>query len=214
MKAQIYKIYINGTPLQLIPQDVDRPESTDSHLVTRYPGMAKMLLNYVDMLEKNPKFRLVTLYAPDVEKLFTDFKGHYKWLEAAGGLVYNEKGEILTIYRRGSWDLPKGKIDPGETPTQAGIREVREETGLNHLELGPELHITYHTYRLKNGKRVLKKTYWYRMDTTETDLVPQTEEDIEQAVWQSPRTFIADAKPVYGNILDVVMAGISHPGKG
>lgn len=214
MKSQIYKIYINGTPLQLIPQDVDRPASTDTHLVTRYPGMANMLLNYVDMLEKNTKFQAVTLYAPDVEKLFVDFKGHYQWLEAAGGLVYNEKGEILTIYRRGSWDLPKGKIDPGETPFQAGIREVREETGLNHLELGPELHITYHTYRLKNGKRVLKKTYWYRMDTAESNLVPQSEEDIEEAVWQDPSTFMADAKPVYGNILDVVLAGLNHSAQG
>jgi len=210
MKAQIYKIYINGTPLQLIPQDVDRPESSDTHLVARYPGMAKMLLNYVDMLEKNPKFKVVTLYAPDVEQLFADFRGHYKWLEAAGGLVYNDKGEILTIFRRGSWDLPKGKIDPGETPIEAGLREVQEETGLDKVNVGAELHITYHTYRLKSGKRVLKKTYWYRMDTTEVDVIPQEEEDIEQAIWQDPRSFIADASPVYGNIVDVVMAGLSH----
>ena len=106
--------------------------------------------------------------------------------------------------------MPKGKIDPGETPAGAGIREVQEETGLDQLNLGPELHITYHTYRLKSGKRVLKKTYWYRMDTTETELVPQAEEDIEQAVWQDPRSFVAEAKPVYGNILDVVMAGLSR----
>ena len=56
-------------------------------------------------------------------------------IEAAGGIIISEKGELLMIFRRGKWDLPKGKIDQGETPPQAAIREVKEETGLSMVEL-------------------------------------------------------------------------------
>ena len=71
----------------------------------------------------------------------------------------------LLIFRRGHWDLPKGKIDPGETPEQAAIREVQEETGLRELTLGPALPASFHTYRDQQDRRVLKQTYWYLMDT-------------------------------------------------
>lgn len=54
---------------------------------------------------------------------------------SVAGLVRNEKGQILFLVRsdNGLWDLPAGAIDPGETPAQAVVREVREETGL-HVE--------------------------------------------------------------------------------
>lgn len=209
MNSQMYKIYINGTPLQLISQDFDRPESSENHLVARYTGVPKMLLNYVDMLEKNPKFRVVTLYGPNVEQLFSDFAHHYKSIEAAGGLVRNEAGDILVIYRRGVWDLPKGKIDKGEKPKEAAVREVQEETGLRSVSIKVPLINTYHTYRLKSGRRVLKKTYWYIMDAEHQELIPQAEEEIEKAIWQHPRTFLGEADPIYGNIRDVVVAGFN-----
>jgi 8-oxo-dGTP pyrophosphatase MutT (NUDIX family) len=51
---------------------------------------------------------------------------------SVAGLVRNERGQILFLVRsdNGLWDLPAGAIDPGETPAQAVVREVREETGL------------------------------------------------------------------------------------
>ncbi|MEM1216625.1 MAG: NUDIX hydrolase, partial [Bacteroidota bacterium] len=121
-------------------------------------------------------------------------------LPAAGGVVRNFAGQWLVIFRRDSWDLPKGKIDPGETPEQAAVREVREETGLQNITLGAELPSTYHTYPDKKGRRVLKRTYWYFMDTNETTLVPQTEEDIEQAIWMSAEQFLGEERPVYTSI--------------
>lgn len=206
----MYKIYINETPLILAKLNSleELPPTGPHRLVNRYAGLSKTLLNYVDMLEKNTQFEYVYLYSTDYEQLVLDFKSHFRQIAAAGGLVFNPAQEILAIFRRGFWDLPKGKIDPGETPELAAVREVQEETGLQQVELGPHLIDTYHTYRLKSGKRVLKKTYWYRMQTTEQALVPQTEEDIEKAIWIQPDDFLQPPYTMYRTIREVVEAGL------
>jgi len=104
---------------------------------------------------------------------------------AAGGLVQNSKGEFLLIYRRGFWDLPKGKLDAGELITECAVREVQEETGIQTLELGPFICTTTHHYFDKwLNKDVVKHTHWYIMLSLENEaLVPQTEEDIEKIEW-------------------------------
>lgn len=209
MNAQMYKIYINGTPLQLIARAAGLPEGSDTHLVARYPGISKMLLNYVDMLEKKSKFNVVTLYASDVDQLYADFVTHFIVEEAAGGLVFRPDGRILVMHRRGYWDLPKGKIDPGETPEEAAVREVAEETGLKEMTRSEQYRITYHTYRKKDGKRVLKRTTWYRMQAPDQPLTPQAEEDITEVRWMDPRAFLVECSPIYGNIKDVVYWGMN-----
>lgn len=199
----MYKIYINDRPLRLCnPLEMAR-EGTPAidHLVARYPGKAKFILNYVDLLEKgSPQVSEVTLFHTDVEELWEAFKSHYKLMPAAGGLVRNFAQQWLLIFRRGHWDLPKGKIDAGESPEQAAVREVQEETGLQELTLGPALPSSFHTYRDSKDRRVLKQTYWYLMDTPETHLRPQVEEDIEDAVWMSPTLFFKEKRVVYPNI--------------
>ena len=103
---------------------------------------------------------------------------------AAGGIVKNEEGKTLIIFRRGYWDLPKGKVEKGEKIINASQREVEEETGVSIDSLHEEAIITYHCYRLK-GKDCIKETHWYHMQAKpgQTKLKPQTEEDIEQALW-------------------------------
>ncbi|RMF31472.1 MAG: NUDIX hydrolase [Bacteroidetes bacterium] len=202
----MYKIYINDVPLVLAgapPADGDAKSPTDQ-LVARYPGKPKFLLNYIDMLEKSARWKGVTLFWPNPEQLWQDFKSHFKWVEAAGGAVFNPQGEVLLIFRRGCWDLPKGKIDPGESPLEAALREVEEETGLNRLEPGPFLLQTHHTYRSPNGKRFLKRTHWFRMDTDQTTLRLQHEEDIEDAEWVKIEDFLSDNRPTYNSIREVL----------
>ena len=94
----------------------------------------------------------------------------------------NEYGEILMIFRRDKWDFPKGKVEPGETFECAALREVEEETGVQQLTITEALPDTQHTYTL-DGSGILKTTHWYRMRAPKQELVPQTEEDIAQALW-------------------------------
>ena len=203
----MYKIYINETPLFLIPDELAQEfvEKKGQHLIARYAGKAKFLLNYIDMLEKSSNFDSVVIYATDLEQLFADFVGHFKVIDAAGGLVFNEENEILLIHRRSFWDLPKGKVDRGEEIPAAAIREVEEETGVSRIEMGDFIQRTYHTYRGKNNQRILKQTHWYRMNAPKQPLVPQAEEDIEVAEWMSATDFFNENRQVYGNIRDLLM---------
>jgi 8-oxo-dGTP pyrophosphatase MutT (NUDIX family) len=123
---------------------------------------------------------------------------------AAGGIVMNPNKEILWIFRRGFWDLPKGKLDPNETIEACAIREVMEETGISHLVLGKLILTTTHQYHDKYlNKEVEKTTYWYAMTTdTLQDGTPQTEEDIEAIAWVKQ----ADMAPYLAKTYDTIKA--------
>ena len=201
---QMYKIYINETPLYLttMQEAAELGPASEKIQVLRYPGKKKYLLNVINQIEKSGRFDRVVVFSNDLEKLWADFQSAFKCIGAAGGAVFND-GKVLMIFRREHWDLPKGKIDKGETPEKAALREVEEETGLRQPELGPHLLDTWHTYEL-NEKRILKTTYWFLMKTSQTELTPQHEEDIETAVWTDLDVFLKKPEKVYGNILDVL----------
>lgn len=208
----MYKVYVNGVPVFL-----GTPESTGELgllpgkdvYTAPYMGKKKQIKQYLDLLDKNAQVRTVALYAEKPEALWADFCACFQQIDAAGGYVTNTRGELLVFFRRGFWDLPKGKIDPGETPEQAALREVTEETGLRRLTLGPFLTHTWHTYRLKD-ERMLKRTWWYVLHTTDTELVPQTEEDIERIEWVQPAGWLASNPAAYGSIRDVIALGIGQ----
>lgn len=125
-------------------------------------------------------------------------------IEAAGGMVYNEKGELLMMFRRGQWDLPKGKIDDGESMEQCAIREVEEETGLSKLKLVMALQTTYHTYSL-HGNTVLKPSHWFKMESKANEtLVPQTEEDISDLRWVDKIEAVKLIENAYPSIREMV----------
>lgn len=141
----------------------------------------------------------------DIVMLFEEFKACFTVIEAGGGLVLNEKGEFLTIFRNGTWDLPKGKLEKGEDFASAALREVEEETGLPGLKLVEPLMSTYHTYTLEEKSRILKKTRWFEMKYSGSkEPVLQTREGITDFRWVEPgRTgFIRENS--YASILDVL----------
>jgi 8-oxo-dGTP pyrophosphatase MutT (NUDIX family) len=121
---------------------------------------------------------------------------------AAGGIVLNPNQEMLWIFRRGFWDLPKGKLDPNETIEACALREVMEETGISHLVLGKLILTTTHQYHDKYlNKEVEKTTYWYAMTTdTLQDGTPQIEEDIEAIAWVKK----ADLAPYLAKTYDTI----------
>ena len=113
-------------------------------------------------------------------------------IEAAGGYVVRrtKKGnvKVLTIFRRGAWDLPKGKLDPGETPEEGALREVSEEVGipLRKLTLVRPLGVTLHGYILPRKRRfAVKTTHWYAMTTPVREFKPQKSEGIEAVAWMT-----------------------------
>lgn len=128
-----------------------------------------------------------------------------KKIIAAGGLVENELGEFLFIFRRNNWDLPKGKLDDGETIETCATREVKEETGLQNVAITSFLCKTYHEYFDKwIGETVIKETWWYKMQSNSNEiLVPQTEEDIEQIIWVNKQNVLDLLLQSYPSIIEV-----------
>ena len=203
----MYKIYIKETLLILIDSvDLEKTKlKMGDELVAKYSGKKKYLLNFIDKAEKDSKCKCIIIHSSDFKKLWKDFKALFKIEKAAGGLVLNKSKEALLIFRRGHWDLPKGKIEPDEKKMVAAVREVEEETGASDLYVEGKLATTYHTYKYKINKRVLKKTYWYLMHTNTKHLEPQAEEDIELAEWRDLDAFLADKDLiVYENIRELI----------
>lgn len=125
----------------------------------------------------------LVIRSPKPDKLFRNFKKKFDVIKAAGGLVLNNKKELLVIKRRGVWDLPKGKLEENESKKTAAIREVMEECGISMPKISSKSGKTYHTYQ-QDGMEILKITYWYLMlyDGVQK-LKPQLEEDITEVKW-------------------------------
>lgn len=108
---------------------------------------------------------------------------HYRYVRAAGGVVEDPQGQRLLIYRNERWDLPKGKVEDGETLVEAALREVTEEAGMQHLEAGRLVTKTYHIFNLYGGWH-LKQTSWFMMRVPEKQvIVAQEEEGITGGEW-------------------------------
>ncbi|GAB5565674.1 MAG: NUDIX domain-containing protein [Winogradskyella sp.] len=119
---------------------------------------------------------------------------------AGGGKVYNDKKEVLFIYRNNKWDLPKGKIENNETIENTSIREVEEETGVNGLRITKPLPTTYHIFK-RNGKHKIKITYWFEMETKYNGkLYPQIKEGITKVEWLDEKASVEALENSYANI--------------
>ena len=144
----------------------------------------------------------VVLLHPEPDKFFGVFKSAFKLIEAAGGAVISE-GKLLVIYRRGKWDLPKGKIDKGETPEIAAVREVAEECGITGHKIGEILPSSFHIYLMpgKKGSWIFKKTYWFEMSYDgKLTGTPQTEEDISEVKWVALHDLNEVLENTYANL--------------
>jgi len=206
----MYKIYINENTLTLADSQLVRDrKKSNKVLIAPYTGKTKMLLSYIDMLEKTDRFDEVVIHASDKKILLRDFESLYKVVKASGGVVNDGKDNILFIFRRGHWDLPKGKIDKGEKKKAAAIREVEEETGVTDLSLDTRVATTRHAFK-HQGKRALKKTFWYAMNAPNQPLVPQAEEEITKAEWVKMKNINKLKGPMFKNILDVIDKYYDH----
>lgn len=159
-------------------------------------------------IQQNDQNNLILL-TKNVLATFELIKKEFSHIVAAGGLIKN-KGKYLFIYRLNKWDLPKGKMDKGETIPQTAVRECEEECGVKGLRILNELAPSYHIYAYK-GSYALKTTHWFLMETDDdTPLVPQANENIVKAEWLSPEDIRNLVLPnTYPGILDMISLNIN-----
>jgi ADP-ribose pyrophosphatase YjhB (NUDIX family) len=149
-----------------------------------------------------PQCQVIT--TPDAKGLFSQFKGSFKEVKAAGGLVRNQHGEILMIKRNNRWDLPKGKAKKNETREENAIREVKEECGIHELTIGRFITDTYHTY-IEHNQHILKKTSWFEMFTGQKGMfAPQLDEGITEVVWFGKKEIRLVRSKTYKTIAEVI----------
>ncbi len=202
----MYKIYIKKSLLILARRSAVsklKDKYGDAIFIEHKAGQ-KQLLQVIEGIEKGSVANTYVLTAINYEKLKKNFKKIYVTVDAAGGLVINEKGEGLFIYKRGKWDLPKGKLESNETLKEAAIREVEEETSVKNLKIVESLCQTKHTYRTKSGKRAIKRSHWYLMKAPNQKVSPQAEEDIEEVKWINPQAFATKKANLYTNLVKVL----------
>ncbi|MFO7862767.1 MAG: NUDIX domain-containing protein [Salinivirgaceae bacterium] len=203
--SDMYKIYFNEFTI-VITSPKKKEEYKNSGFCELTTVNELLNDNFFDTLAGNThKKWCIGALSPD--ETFDKLKQHFLYIEAAGGLVISPNKTFVAIIRKGKYDLPKGKCEPGETIEESAIREVEEECGLHNLSIKTALPSTYHIYELKN-KLVLKKTYWFLMHTTEQPLTPQVEEDITEATWMSLREidqFLTNTYPTLTDLLSVTL---------
>jgi len=179
------------------------PDEQYRTILVRVSSPEEMAEFYSNLI-KLKEIEKIFLYNENESLLLEWFKSLFNIVEAAGGLVKNNKGEYLFIYRHGKWDLPKGKIEKGESIKKAAVREVEEECGISELTIGKEITPTYHTYHI-NEKQILKPTYWFEMICGDNSQpVPQEEEGITEVRWIRPENFEMVKKNTYESIKDVI----------
>ena len=172
----MYKVFANRLPIILT--------SKKKYLINNNTFLLSSL-NIDEILKKTRKHKKIYLFYPKKKELLSQFKKKIKTINAAGGIVNNKKNEMLFIFRRGKWDLPKGKSDIGETNKQTALREVIEETGIKELVIKNFFKTTFHLVR-NNGKYFLKETTWFLMYSNyKGKLYPQVEEGIKSVKWKN-----------------------------
>ncbi|OWY25665.1 NUDIX domain-containing protein [Sphingobacteriales bacterium UPWRP_1] len=216
----MYKIFINGTPLFLLNNPIPSLPQRKDILQVTYKNTAE-LKDIISFVEQNAaSLTEVYLWGDSLTQVQTDFARNYELIDAAGGVVYNPNGEILLIYRKGRWDLPKGKVEIREPLETAALREVAEETGLTEVVVQRPIviadnhaNITFHTYHDPKKMRILKTTYWYEMHCTNNcrNITPQQEEGITALEWVAPQQLQSGyLQNTYPSIRDVLASATAN----
>jgi ADP-ribose pyrophosphatase YjhB (NUDIX family) len=158
-----------------------------------------------DFFEQSPVVEFY-VYTEMPEAVFDCLKNTNRFIRAAGGVVLNNDNDVLLIRRLGYWDLPKGKMEEDETEMSAACREIEEECGISGIEITNKLMDTYHVYRDKDNRRVIKQTAWFNAFYSGNQLLkPQHEEDITEAVWTPLRDIAQYVPQMYASLKEVMM---------
>jgi ADP-ribose pyrophosphatase YjhB (NUDIX family) len=200
MQNEVYNIYIDE---KLLVVAAAVPETLTNY--QELSGEKADLKLIYKLIKKSDGQQTFLFLCKNAKTTLKKLANSVRLIEAAGGLVKNERKEYLVIFRNGVWDLPKGKIEEGEKTRKAAVREVEEECGIHVKKAGRKICKTYHVYKQRNDELALKKTHWYRMKAEGQDkLKPQKEEGITKACWFTREKFAILAENTYPSIMDVL----------
>ncbi|HEY4110748.1 NUDIX hydrolase [Puia sp.] len=199
------KIYFNDKPLflcdEMTAEIKEYAHHDDAILIDEFSHPA---VNSMIHEMRQSKVHAGIFIHKDLNQLRKAVWRKFALVQAGGGLVRNGDEKYLFILRRGFWDLPKGKLDPGETIEHCAIREVMEETGIEGVIVEGPLLITYHTYD-ESGKHILKETHWFKMIAPKPgELTPQEEEQITELRWADKEGMKVLLRNTFPSIRDVV----------
>ena len=197
----MHKIYFEKRCIIICPPD--EQALTDPNAIQFSLGDASEIHSLIGMFEQSESLHRIYIPTGDTSGTYRKICNEFKEVNAGGGLVSNRRGDFLLINRNGLWDLPKGHQEEGEDIKITSLREVQEETGVNHLELGRLICITDRCYK-RDGIWHLKHTWWFDMLYTDpVDLTPQKEEDITKAAWVAKSSLPPFLKKTYPSIQEV-----------
>ncbi len=179
----MYKVFVNNQSIHFVKNLNNQLFENEKTEIYQYQSK-KALLSAIAEFTSNKTTDRLFIYCPgNLTEVFKFFKSQYLEIKAGGALIRNDKNKYLFIYRRGYWDLPKGKLDKGETIKNCAKREAEEETGIDKLQILKKLPETYHIY-IENNRKIIKHCYWFLMETNSNKVLkPQLEEDITEVEW-------------------------------
>lgn len=171
----MYKVFVNES---LLLFSESPPKTGNEKILMALPDQAERIIRNLLSGVFSTADYLIPMSDSETLNFLQD---NFEQVTAAGGVVVDNAGRILWIFRRNKWDLPKGKADGGETIEETALREVREECGIQQLKIIQFLGKAYHIYPITKGKKaVFKTTYFFKMETEDSHFVPQAEEDITE----------------------------------
>lgn len=193
----MYKVFVNDKPI-VLTTEVSKETDFKNYLL-KTVKIGKVIKDL-----RKPSIKEARLIGKNEKKLLKKFLKKLPNVIAGGGKVYNEKGDILFIYRNDKWDLPKGKVDRKETIEAAALREVEEETGVKNLKIIKPLETTYHIFK-RNGRHRIKITYWFEMKTSYSGkLQPEEIEGITKVEWLNQNKIQNALENSYANIKTLI----------
>jgi len=204
---QMYEVFLNDRKIVIAaPGEITISKSTQT--IDNLATTEAVKTWFIQFTESDSN--KIVLLAPSPKLFFeTVFQPAFYSIPAAGGVVIRT-GKILFIFRNKKWDLPKGKIDAGETPREAALREVAEECGINGHKIIKQLPSTFHIfkspYKKLRGEWIFKETFWFEMNYLSTENgTPQTEENITEVRWFYPGDLGTVLANTYLNLRRIIL---------
>ena len=197
----MYKVFIDHKPIVIL----NKANFSTNAVFVNSEDIKVFPDDILSELESASVSNPLLVLAEDVELEFNRLFREFELVRAAGGMVRSDDC-FLVIERNGFWDIPKGKMEKGETPEMSAYREIEEECGISGHQIQELLTITYHTYSYK-GRLVLKKTFWFNFTYSGQEVLePQAEEGITKVEWFSEDRISEIRSNTYGSINDVLDA--------